>query len=86
MEGYVPVSRLKTVIPNNRFGLVIDKKSQTMQVWQDGEKLGEIAVSTGLMAAGKLFREKIRGYGGILYFMGTSDKNTHRGDASYIAE
>ena len=62
VEGYVPAGRLKTVAPNPHYGLVIDKNEpQTMQIWQDGKKLGEIAVSTGLMAKGKTFRETLAG-------------------------
>ena len=57
VEGYVPSRKLKTVSPNAHYGLVVDKNSQTMSVWQDGELLGEIPVSTGLIDRNKLFRE-----------------------------
>ena len=61
VEGYVPARKLLTVKPNPHFGLVVDKNSQTMTVWQDGERLGTIQVSTGLMAPGKIFRETLAG-------------------------
>lgn len=61
VEGYVPASKLKTVVPNAHYGLVVDKNAQTMQVWRDGEKLGTIQVSTGLMAPGKFYRETLAG-------------------------
>ena len=61
VEGYVPTHKLKTVIPNPHYGVVVDKKTQTLQIWQDGEKLGTLGVSTGLMAKGKFFRETLAG-------------------------
>ena len=61
IEGYVPQRRLKVVSPNSHYGLVIDKKTQTLTVWQDGKALGTLSVSTGLMAKNKLFRETLAG-------------------------
>ena len=61
VEGYVPANKLKTVTPNPHYGVIVDKNTQTMQVWQDGEMLGTLAVSTGLMAKGKFFRETLAG-------------------------
>ena len=61
VEGYVPARKLKNMAPNPHYGLVVDKTSQTMTVWQDGQKLGAIPVSTGLMAPGKIFRETLAG-------------------------
>lgn len=61
VEGYVPANKLKNVIPNGHYGIVVDKNAQTLTVWQDGEKLGTVAVSTGLPIKGKLFRETLAG-------------------------
>lgn len=61
VEGYVPANKLRVIRPNAHYGLVVDKNTQTMQVWQDGEKLATLDVSTGLMATGKIFRETLAG-------------------------
>lgn len=61
VSGYIPASRLKMVRPNPRYGLLIDKVSQTMTVYAGGKKLGVLPVSTGLQAPKKLFRETAAG-------------------------
>ena len=61
VEGYVPANKLKNVIPNAHYGIVVDKNAQTLSVWRDGEKLGTIPVSTGLPIRNKLFRETLAG-------------------------
>ena len=61
IEGYVPQRKLMTVTPNAHYGLVVDKNAQTLSVYQDGQKVGTMAVSTGLMAEDKLFRETLAG-------------------------
>ena len=48
-EGYMLQKYLKYVWPNTRYGVVLDKNSQTMTVYSDGKKLGVMKVSTGLM-------------------------------------
>ena len=57
VEGYVPQNKLKNVLPNAHYGLLVDKSAQTLTVYQDGQRLGTVSVSTGLMAKDKLFRE-----------------------------
>lgn len=57
VEGYVPASRLKMVQPNAHYGLLLDKSRQKLAVYQEGQRIAEIDVSTGLMAQNKLFRE-----------------------------
>ena len=47
-EGYVKADKLRTVRPNTRYGAVVDKKAQTMTVYEAGRKLGTVSVSTGL--------------------------------------
>ena len=56
-EGYVPTKKLKVVTPNPHYGLLIDKERQTLTVYEYGEPIGQVAVSTGLMDVEKLFRE-----------------------------
>lgn len=57
VEGYVPQHRLKMVQPQTRYGLLIDKQKQWMRVYEDGKLLGEMPISTGLMARHRLLRE-----------------------------
>ena len=46
-EGYVKADKLRVVRPNPRYGAVVDKKNQTMTVYEYGKKLGTVRVSTG---------------------------------------
>lgn len=48
-EGYMLQKYLKFVYPNTRYGVVLDKNTQTMTVYENGKKLGVMKVSTGLM-------------------------------------
>ena len=57
IEGYVQQKKLFNVIPNVHYGILIDKNTQQMTIYEDGVKIGQIAVSTGLMDQDKLFRE-----------------------------
>ncbi|MBR5231408.1 MAG: CapA family protein [Clostridia bacterium] len=57
IEGYIPQKKLKTIIPDTRYGVVIDKRDQTLTVYEQGRLLGTVSVSTGLKAENKLFRE-----------------------------
>jgi len=49
VEGYVPLSVLKTVKPDKNYCILIDKQSQTLTVFCRGERIGTMPVSTGLM-------------------------------------
>ncbi|MBE5802888.1 MAG: hypothetical protein E7316_00065 [Clostridiales bacterium] len=57
VEGYVPQERLMMVQPNTEYGLLLDKRDQTLAIFFRGERLTTLSVSTGLMAQNKLFRE-----------------------------
>lgn len=57
IEGYIPQSKLKTILPDTRYGVVIDKRAQTLTVYENGEILGAADVSTGLMDEGNLWQE-----------------------------
>lgn len=48
-EGYMLRKQLRMVRPNTRYGAVLDKKAQTLTVYGDGEKLGTVRVSTGMI-------------------------------------
>ena len=60
-EGWVPLNRLKIVEPNHEYGLLIDKKSQTMTIFQQGKRIETLLVSTGRMEEGKYEQETSAG-------------------------
>ncbi len=47
-EGYVRADKLKMICPNDRYGAVVDKKNQTMTVYERGQRIGTVMISTGL--------------------------------------
>ena len=57
VRGYVRTNKLRTVDANTTFGIVIDKKTQTLIVYKDGVRLGSCRVSTGLATPKYLHRE-----------------------------
>ena len=61
MEGWVPLHRLKTVQPQNGYGILVDKKEQTLSVFRDGEKIETLQVCTGRMEENALFQETAAG-------------------------
>ena len=61
ITGYVPLKNLKTVEPEGPYGLLIDKKTQTMKVYREGTVIAHVPVSTGLPAEKKKFRETASG-------------------------
>ncbi|MDD3109991.1 MAG: CapA family protein [Eubacteriales bacterium] len=48
VTGYVPERKLRTIMPDTRYGLLIDKASQTLRLYAGGEYIGMLAVSTGV--------------------------------------
>lgn len=61
MEGYVPTAKLRVVQPQTRYGLLLDKRAQTLTLFEEGRRVGEMRVSTGLVAKGKLIQETAAG-------------------------
>lgn len=57
VRGYIRTNKLRTVEPNQTYGIVIDKTAQTLTVWKDGAPIGSCSVSTGLPTPKYLFRE-----------------------------
>ena len=57
IEGYVPTKKLKTILPSQHYGILIDKEAQTLTLYENGKPIASMMVSTGLMAQDKLFRE-----------------------------
>ena len=57
VRGYIRTNKLRTVEPSNMYGIVIDKATQTLTVYKNGERIGSCAVSTGLPTVKYLHRE-----------------------------
>lgn len=48
VEGYVETEKLKTVVPHAYMGLIVDKLTQRLYVFVEGELFSTLKVSTGL--------------------------------------
>ncbi len=66
VEGWIPKKKIKIVHPNPDYGLLIDKKAQTMSVFFRGERIETLLVSTGRMDLYRYDRETSAG----CYFTG----------------
>ena len=56
-EGYFLVKKLTVEAPNPHYGLLVDKRDQTMTVFHDGKRIGTIPVSTGKVVGYEKYRE-----------------------------
>ena len=56
-EGYLLLKQLTVYSPGTHYGVLIDKREQTLTVYQDGKKVGTVPVSTGLVTPGNTYRE-----------------------------
>lgn len=56
-EGFVQEDRLMTLPTESDYGLLLDKRTQTMAVFYQGERIAELKVSTGLVEKNKLYQE-----------------------------
>ena len=61
VTGYVPLKALKTVAPNGPYGLVIDQKTQTLTLYENGARVTVIPVSTGLGTTAEPYRKTAPG-------------------------
>ena len=66
-EGWVKTERLHVIRPNDLYGAVVDKKAQTMTIYEDGEQIGTFPVSTGYTTAESRQADTHSG----VYLMGT---------------
>ena len=57
VRGYIKTSRLKTLDVNTAYGIVIDKATQTLTVFMNGQRVGSCLVCTGLATPRYLSRE-----------------------------
>ena len=55
--GYIRTDQLQVVRPSTHYGLLIDKRDQTLTVYEDGKAIGTLPVSTGKTAPGNTYRE-----------------------------
>ena len=56
-EGYILRKRLTVYRPSEHYGILIDKREQTLTLYQDGHAVGSVPVSTGLATPGNAYRE-----------------------------
>ena len=61
IRGYVKTSLLKTITPREEYGLLIDKKKQTMSVFRQGKRIETLLVSTGRAEENHFDRETAAG-------------------------
>ncbi len=61
ITGWVPAARLKVEYPRTEYGLLINKKEQTLTVFQNGKRIETILVCTGRMEKNELFQETAAG-------------------------
>ena len=61
VEGWVPLGRLKVVEPNPEYGILIDKKDQSLTLYYHGQRIERLLVSTGKMDKGHYDRETSAG-------------------------
>lgn len=48
-SGYIETSKLETKQPNQKYGLLLDKLTQRLYVFQEGKIISELLISTGLV-------------------------------------
>ena len=51
MEGWVQTEKLTVIPPRLHYGALINKKTHTMTVYEDGKRIGRMQISTGLLNA-----------------------------------
>ena len=61
VTGWVPRAKLKVEYPSGRYGILIDKVSQTLSVYENGKMIETLMVSTGRMEKGALYQETAAG-------------------------
>ena len=57
VEGYYMQKKLTVVKPSTHYGVLIDKRDQTLTLYQDGHAVGSVPVSTGLVEGIETYRE-----------------------------
>ena len=80
IEGWVKTDRLRVIRPNDRYGAVVDKKAQTMTIYEDGKKIGTLLVSTGFTTEEDRTADTHSG----VYLMGTRIQDFTQGKHHYL--
>ena len=75
IRGYVRTRLLKTVTPNPNFGIIVDKLTQRLYMFVDGELFSSCAVSTGLPNDEEPYNETASGEYLISSWVGTFENN-----------
>ncbi len=57
VEGYYQIKKLTVYKPSPHYGILIDKREQTLTLYQDGNAVGTVPVSTGLVEGNNTYRE-----------------------------
>ena len=57
VQGWVPTAYLKTILPNQQMGLVVDKLTQRLYLFLDGRLFSTLLVSTGVANAKQPYNE-----------------------------
>ena len=57
ITGYIQLRKLTVFTPGAHYGVLIDKREQTLTVFEDGRRIGTVPVSTGLVVEGNRYRE-----------------------------
>ena len=57
VTGYIQLRKLTVCSPNPHYGILIDKRAQTLTVYEEGVPIGTVPVSTGLATKGNAYRE-----------------------------
>lgn len=61
LTGYVKTKLLKTASPNREYGIVIDKLTQRLYIFKNGEFFSELSISTGLVNDEQPYNETASG-------------------------
>ena len=61
VEGWVPLSKLKTESPKSEYGILIDKQKQTLSVFREGKIIDTLLISTGRAERKSLYQETSAG-------------------------
>ena len=48
ITGFVPEGKLMVIMPDTRYGILVDKASQTLRLYEAGAYVGTLSVSTGV--------------------------------------
>ena len=57
VQGYVPTAYLKTIMPNQEMGMVVDKLTQRLYLFREGKLFSTLLISTGVANAKQPYNE-----------------------------